>query len=320
VVIAIIGILIALLLPAVQSAREAARRAQCLNNLKQLGLATHGYHDVTKYLPPVRVADGQQTWLMLILDHMEESQVKDLWDPQLGCFYDQEYTTRTAAVDALYCPSQDHDDRILENRSDPADGHSHPRTDPFIGSGGYRGSISDYRAVAGSTCPVIDPEDNEEVDGWDNSTLHLLDGPIPQCDRDKVDFGGTVGRGVFGFKPITSLKHITDGTSKTALSGDVGRGTSEAGHAFNGDHNPGVFLGELSPFCERCTEAYHPQPGFGGDSGFGSAHPGIANFVFCDGSVRTISRSVDIRVLDRIATRAGDDPYELDGQAMSCQP
>jgi len=75
VVIAIIGILVALLLPAIQAAREAARRSQCMNNLKQIGLATHGFHDSRKALPPFRVMDHQQTWLVLILPYLEETQL-----------------------------------------------------------------------------------------------------------------------------------------------------------------------------------------------------------------------------------------------------
>ena len=67
VVIAIIGVLIALLLPAVQAAREAARRTQCTNHMRQLGIAVHNYHDSTQWLPPSRVGDGHQTWLMLVL-------------------------------------------------------------------------------------------------------------------------------------------------------------------------------------------------------------------------------------------------------------
>src|SRR5213592_497388 len=89
VVIAIIGVLIALLLPAVQAAREAARRSQCSNNLKQIGLGVQNYTSARKYLPSMRVADHQQTWLVLILPYLEEKAVGDLWDGKLGCFYNQ---------------------------------------------------------------------------------------------------------------------------------------------------------------------------------------------------------------------------------------
>src|SRR5216117_488916 len=72
VVIAIIGILIALLLPAVQAAREAGRRTQCLNNLKQQGLAIQGFHSARKMLPSSRACDHKETWLVMIMPYLEE--------------------------------------------------------------------------------------------------------------------------------------------------------------------------------------------------------------------------------------------------------
>jgi prepilin-type N-terminal cleavage/methylation domain-containing protein/prepilin-type processing-associated H-X9-DG protein len=312
VVIAIIGVLVALLLPAIQAAREAARRSQCTNNLKQIGLATLNYHDAARGLPSVRVADGQQTWLMLILDHMEAANVKGLWNSQLGCFYDQRIETRTAAIDTYFCPSQAHESKIIATLNAPADAHTHAATDP-VGGGGWKGSISDYRGVAGSTTPTYNPANGSLITVWNNDFLHLADGPIPQATN--VKYGGAGNRGALNFKPVTSLKHITDGTSTTALSGEVGLATSEGGHAFNGDHNPGVFLGELRPFCEQCTTAGDPNSLVYG--GFGAAHAAIVNFVFCDGHVQALARETDIRVLDCVATRAGDDPYDLNGTAPS---
>src|SRR4051794_2766607 len=82
VVIAIIAILIGLLLPAVQKVREAAARSQCQNNLKQLAIGVHAYHDVVKFVPPIRVAggDGWATWCVLILPYIEQQNVFNGWN------------------------------------------------------------------------------------------------------------------------------------------------------------------------------------------------------------------------------------------------
>lgn len=126
VVIAIIGILIALLLPAVQAAREAGRRASCSNNLKQLGLALHNYHDTQKTFPPLAIwgipkPDGSlpmyahhHTWLTLILPYME----------QTGTYVNINFKLRAwgqpvvgTVVSSLLCPSD------MGLGTNPADSH-----------------------------------------------------------------------------------------------------------------------------------------------------------------------------------------------------
>ena len=90
-VIAIIGILIALLLPAVQAAREAARRTQCNNNLKQIGLGIQNFHDIRQEIVPAwlttdagangnAAAEGRPAWTVLVLPFMEQQNVYDLMD------------------------------------------------------------------------------------------------------------------------------------------------------------------------------------------------------------------------------------------------
>jgi hypothetical protein len=148
-----------------------------------------------------------------------------------------------------------------------------------------------------------------------NAFNHLVDGPIPQCRQTNVVKGGNGNRGVISWRAMTGLKNITDGTSKTLLGGEVGKYHSEHIHAFNGDFFAGWWVGELEPFCQDCGL----NRADGGDSGFGSMHPGTVLFVMCDGSVQSISRDTSLTVMDRMATRAGDDPYQVDGTAAPCK-
>src|SRR5438445_4613028 len=80
VVIAIIAVLIGLLLPAVQKVREAAARTRCTNNLKQMALACHAFHDGRGYLPPSCIWDHWATWAVLILSYVEQKSLYDRWD------------------------------------------------------------------------------------------------------------------------------------------------------------------------------------------------------------------------------------------------
>ena len=105
VVIAIIAILIGLLMPAVQKVREAAARASCGNNLKQLGLAIHNYYDGHQTLPPSRLGSQYASWFVLILPYLEQGNLYNQWDIN-QTYYMQPTAVQTAQVKLFYCPSR----------------------------------------------------------------------------------------------------------------------------------------------------------------------------------------------------------------------
>ncbi len=118
VVIAIIGVLIALLLPAVQAAREAARRTQCLSNLRQMGIALHGYHDTTNVFPPGGwVAGGTAgprwiAWSALLLPYMEQQPLYQSINLNLAYDRPANSTAASTVLGVYLCPSS----RLAEDR------------------------------------------------------------------------------------------------------------------------------------------------------------------------------------------------------------
>jgi prepilin-type processing-associated H-X9-DG protein len=109
VVIAVIGVLIALLLPAVQGAREAARRTSCTNNLKQIGIALHVYHDAMGYLPPASIQNSPggnyESALFRLLPYLEKVNEYVHYDLSLGMDHEDNAGIVETIVPTYLCPS-----------------------------------------------------------------------------------------------------------------------------------------------------------------------------------------------------------------------
>ena len=107
VVIAIIGILIALLLPAVQAAREAARRMQCSNNLRQIGLALHNYESAQGVFPPSYSNNPRHNMLAFILPYLEQGPVSDAYCWELAWNHSDNHAATHVDIEVFVCPSAD---------------------------------------------------------------------------------------------------------------------------------------------------------------------------------------------------------------------
>jgi prepilin-type N-terminal cleavage/methylation domain-containing protein/prepilin-type processing-associated H-X9-DG protein len=299
VVIAIIAILIGLLLPAVQKVREAAARMKCSNNLKQIGLAAHMFHDTRGFLPPEEIypnnliagADGYATWAVLILPYIEQDNQYKLWNIQRP--YSAQVAAAVRGQPPIYlCPSRP---PAVLSTGDP-----------------QPGALSDYASCHGN------------ISG--NAEETNAQGAIV------VAGSWTVGAG--NPPPVTtwtgqvSLQLVPDGTSNTLMFGEKHvrpaslRGKNEDRSVFDGNLN-----------CFRRIAGYNglgvkypiPKPPAGAtlwplvddrdtaaasNGYFGGPHTGVCQFVFCDGSVKGVKLSVDPYVLTYLAARA-------DGQVIT---
>ena len=304
VVIAIIAILIGLLLPAVQKVREAAARMSCSNNLKQIGLAIHGYHDVNLKLPVSQYGDysspaafggygyTSQSWsfLAFILPGLEQDNVY-----RSGNIPASSLGTSAAlgqSVKTFLCPS------------DPMSSlRTFNQTSRYAGGTAYLVGLTNYKGVLGS---------NLDYGDYANQTPAFVDGG-----------GGFWGaNGLFSLdvwkRPVT-LVGVTDGTSNTFMVGEdmwtpeYANGT-QPGNGFSWAH-----LVEATLSCAMPPNNINHPNGtpidvnstnaseWGSYHGFKSKHTGGVQFVYADGSVHFVTNSVPLSTYRALANYAGGE-------------
>lgn len=297
VVIAIIGILIALLLPAVNAAREAARNCSCRNNLKQIGLAIHNFHDVRKRLPPAqgeyKNEDGITQYVinsafLLILPYIEEEPASKLFDANK--VYYSEGANRDVAnlrIGTYLCPTMNLPREV-------------PDPDPNCNEHGAPGS---YAVSTGSDISFA---------------------PIMAAHNPPPRHNGAIVHPKFG---VTTIPKIStgDGASKTLLVGEMDYGLKDL-YWQSPPCKPSVKGGQTrwavgyagitwgSALARLNSERQESPPHYGlfiaEHEAFRSDHSGGVNFVFVDGSVHFVGDTIDHEILKSLANREDGGPTQ----------
>jgi prepilin-type processing-associated H-X9-DG protein len=293
VVIAIIAVLIALLLPAVQSAREAARRSQCTNNLKQLGLACHNYEQThscfpagSYYMWPVVCKRWKQgpSFYMGLLPYIEGGTLYSAYNYSLHPYQADNSTVMGAGLSTLWCPSD-------PDVSQPVVA-AIPRN--------YLGGCSGMPGGLTVTPPWLLYHTTYAGSGGLLPAYPLG----PQGVDPNYAAALAQATGVIHFQSATRIASITDGTSNTILLGERNFRLLQPAAAkdvwflwFSGAYSDTMFttLYPVNPQRVIQGEAQDfdvPGGGNATEEAAGSNHPGGANLAFCDGSVRFIKESI----------------------------
>jgi prepilin-type N-terminal cleavage/methylation domain-containing protein len=283
VVIAIIGILIGMLVPAVQMVRETARRTDCLNRLKQIGASIQNYEAIYRDIPPSRPRDTFLTWPVLLMPYAEGSAIFDRFDI-LRPYGVQDAENVQRSLPIFFCPSRRGVGSISSSESAAV---------PV-------GSVGDYAGNAG-TSEFLPDNDwagfDVEVDGVLNSGYEI---------ENPIDANGNlVGRPRGRYK----LADILDGLSTTIFVGEkaVDRGFEGQpggwgdGCIYNGNE-PGTFM-RLGGIGMAIADGDVGAPGPGTIPKWGSEHQSVCNFVMGDGSVKSITATLDEETLRRLCSR-----------------
>lgn len=291
VVIAIIGTLIALFLPAVQSAREAARRIECNNHLKQIGLAIQNYHDTNGQFPNGRTATDEFSlaWSYSILPQLEQQAVYDAYDPSFPVHAEENAGAMRVGLPVYVCPSRRSAgaDRDFDNNGEGGGANGEPRRSAVRG---------DYAANAGLE-EDMGMEQNDYAEGQGN-------------EDEPIDFVGwhndlSLSGPIFSNSDI-SARRVTDGLSKTLAVGerhipplegdwsDEQRDSGRADTCFLSGDNLRVVMRGTEDGLATGPDAHPVSPEQSGwrrrgTQVFGGEHPGVVMFVFLDGHTEALS-------------------------------
>jgi prepilin-type N-terminal cleavage/methylation domain-containing protein len=311
VVIAIIGILIALLLPAVQKIREAAARMQCFNNLKQIGLAMHNYHDTTGGLPSAHIENcppGTKTgtesvcsyfsgWNLDILPYLEQGNLLNIYNNTVPNTHPLNAGFRTQAVKIYTCPSDTRGNQVYGPETLAPDGRGQTNPPTLYMSGSYKVMTGIGRTSTTNT--------------WGGYWDEVQDA----AGFNPAGKGAFHGDGYSGLKP-ERFASITDGLSNTIFVGERHTLTHPTRGPFwaatfnlynSGATYPAIPGGNLYllPDYDKCQATINANYC---KYGWGSLHTtNQISFMFGDGHVRSIPASIDQNVFIALSTIAGQE-------------
>jgi prepilin-type N-terminal cleavage/methylation domain-containing protein/prepilin-type processing-associated H-X9-DG protein len=313
VVIAIIGILVSLLLPAVQAARESARRTDCSNRVRQLALATQMHHDAWGYFPPARYESRPDalpsaqcgletpTWLARVMPYIEQQALGEQWDYSKP-WHEHDERVRTVVPDIFLCPSRRSGTQpvgVRELRTTVAGGGGRlpcgcpVPARPMNVSLDVRGALCDYAGNHGDLTPGATGEPTDFYFGGNGTGVIIS--VRPNCKSGKA------------ISPIDriGMAAVRDGTSSTFLFGEKFVPPESLAQfpvdspAYDGDHLPASC--RLAGPGLRLANS--PDDVMADMFSFGSWHPGGVHFAYVDGSVRFLSPDIDTKLLGSLANR-----------------